>query len=75
MFVLQVFLLVLGIWALFSRRPQRSGHENLEKASDLQGHPLRNVSSARQNVSFDTKPESVRSYPDSARMFAQGGKQ
>jgi hypothetical protein len=69
--VIQLFLLGLGIWALFARRPQRSGHQELEKGSDAYGHPLRNVSNVRNgNVSFDTKSE--RSYQDSARIVAGG---
>ncbi|KAK5166665.1 uncharacterized protein LTR77_008209 [Saxophila tyrrhenica] len=65
LFILQVALLGLGIWALFSKRPQRSGHRELEKGGD---YPLSNVQ--RQNVSFETKSASPQSYQ--TRNFSGG---
>jgi hypothetical protein len=67
-FVLQVLLLCLAIYALFTKPKypsHRGGHEDIEKS----GHQLRNVSSSRGNVSFDTKNESQISYHDSSRIL------
>lgn len=71
LFILQLLLLGLGTWALFARRPQRSGHRELEKAGGRDGqYPLTNVPAGRQNPSFDTKSESSPQSYQGARVFA-----
>ena len=63
-----MLLLCLGIYTLFSKPKYpsyRGGHEDIEKS----GHQLRNVSSSRGNVSFDTKNGSQISYQDNSRIL------
>ena len=71
-FILQILLLCLGIYATFSRSQYQSRHEDIEKS----GHQLRNVSSSRGEsrggVSFDTKNGSPVSYQDSTRILHNG---
>ena len=60
--IIQICLLALGIYAMFSR-PRNDRHQDLEKT---QGHQLGHVSNVR-NVSLDSKSE--RSYQDSAKIL------